>query len=411
VSDAGNYQVVLSGGGTSLVSNQVSLTVNAANVVPVTLVTQPAATTVDAGQSATFTASASGSLPLSYQWQKDNVDLSGATSATFTLPSAQAADAATYRVLVTNPAGTVTSNGALLTVRLPVSNKYTNGRLSNLSILASLAAKETMTMGTVLGGAGTAGDKPVLARAAGPSLTQFGITGFLPSPAMALNRTSVSPAVVIDRNQAWGGTSQLTNAFVAVGAFPFVSGSSKDSAIYRDALGTGSYTLEVTDPSGGSGTVIAELYDSTPESQFFVTTPRLINVSVLKSIAPGTSLTAGFVVAGTKDLKVLVRAIGPSLVPLGVGGTMADPKLELYNNATQAKLYENNDWATPVAPIATTAAQLAATFTSVGAFSLAGTATKDAVLLVTLPPGPYSAKVSAADNGGGVAIVEVYEVP
>jgi hypothetical protein len=353
----------------------------------------------------------SGTTPVTFQWQKDNIDLRGATGATLTLAAVQASDAGTYRLQATNAAGTATSNGAALIVNVPAPTTSTAGRLSNLSILATLTAKETMTMGTVLGGNGTSGTKPILARAAGPSLNLFGIAGFLPNPTLTLNRTGGSPAVVIERAAAWGGGSALSQAFVAVGAFPFSSSSSKDSAIYRTALDAASYTLEVTDPTGGSGTVIAEIYDSTQEAQFTAFTPRLINVSVLKYIAPGTSLTAGFVAAGAKELTVLIRAIGPSLIPLGVGDTLVDPKLELYNNATQAKLFENNDWSSPIAPISSTAAQLAATFTAVGAFPLAGSSTKDAVLLVKLPPGAYSAKVSAADGGGGMAIVEVYEVP
>jgi len=110
---------------------------------------------------------------------------------------------------------------------------------------------------------------------------------------------------------------------------------------------------------------------------------------------------------------VLVRAVGPTLgaAPFNIGAVLADPKLELFNNSTGVKINENNDWATPVPPLTTTAAQLTAAFTSVGAFQLANTATKDAVLLVSLAPGPYSARVSGADNGGGTAIIEVYEVP
>jgi hypothetical protein len=48
---------------------------------------------------------------------------------------------------------------------------------------------------------------------------------------------------------------------------------------------------------------------------------------------------------------------------------------------------------------------------SVGAFALAGTTTKDAVLLLTLPPGAYSARVSDTAGAPGTAIVEIYEVP
>ncbi len=55
--------------------------------------------------------------------------------------------------------------------------------------------------------------------------------------------------------------------------------------------------------------------------------------------------------------------------------------------------------------------QLTTVGASVGAFALADAASKDAVLLVTLPPGTYSAQVSGVANTGGIALVEVYEVP
>ena len=77
----------------------------------------PANVTVSAGQSASFSVSASGTAPLSFQWQRDGVNISGATSSTFTLASAQLSDnGATFRAVVTNTFGSDTSNSATLTV-------------------------------------------------------------------------------------------------------------------------------------------------------------------------------------------------------------------------------------------------------------------------------------------------------
>jgi DNA/RNA endonuclease G (NUC1) len=72
--------------------------------------------TVLAGQPASFSVVATGTAPLTYQWRKDGTPVSGATSATYPISSAQSADAGTYTVVVTNSAGSVTSNGAALTV-------------------------------------------------------------------------------------------------------------------------------------------------------------------------------------------------------------------------------------------------------------------------------------------------------
>jgi glucose/arabinose dehydrogenase len=84
---------------------------------PPTIVTHPQSTTVPVGGSATFTVSASGSPPLSYQWQRDGVDLPGATSASYTLSNVQTTDnGAQFRVIVSNAFGSATSNAATLTV-------------------------------------------------------------------------------------------------------------------------------------------------------------------------------------------------------------------------------------------------------------------------------------------------------
>ena len=55
--------------------------------------------------------------------------------------------------------------------------------------------------------------------------------------------------------------------------------------------------------------------------------------------------------------------------------------------------------------------QITAVSKTVGAFALTDPNSKDAALLVTLPPGVYTAQVSGADGGTGVALVEVYDVP
>ncbi|MBM3852219.1 MAG: hypothetical protein FJ399_03595, partial [Verrucomicrobia bacterium] len=111
--NAPGYDVVVTNSVGSATSTAASLTVNLA--AP-TLATQPASQTVNTGQPVTFSVVATGSAPLAYQWRKSGVNLAGATGATYTIASAQASDAATYTVVVSNSAGTATSSGAVLTV-------------------------------------------------------------------------------------------------------------------------------------------------------------------------------------------------------------------------------------------------------------------------------------------------------
>jgi glucose/arabinose dehydrogenase len=80
---------------------------------------QPANATVATGAAATFAVTAAGTAPLTYQWQKNGVNISGATSSSYTIASVAAADAGQYRVVVTNSVGSATSTAATLTVTVP----------------------------------------------------------------------------------------------------------------------------------------------------------------------------------------------------------------------------------------------------------------------------------------------------
>ena len=121
--NAGVYTVVggFSGRADSVVSTPHTVTVTTGPVaVPPSITTQPASQTTTTGAATSFTVVASGDAPLTYQWQKDIAgtftNISGATSATLTFASAQLSDAGSYRIIVTNGAGTATSSTATLTV-------------------------------------------------------------------------------------------------------------------------------------------------------------------------------------------------------------------------------------------------------------------------------------------------------
>lgn len=354
---------------------------------------QPTSQTVAPGSTVVFSA-ATGASGVVYYWMRNGVRITNPSINGTLVLSGIDVVAGTYACVATAISGTITSR----TVDLKVVATNNPGRLINLSVLTPLEASEVMTMGTVLGGAGTSGTKALLARAVGPSLAQVGVTGVLPDPQMVLINGTTS--AVVASNNDWQGAEALTNAFSQVGAFAYVSATSKDAAIFSPTLASGSYTVQVSDQTGGAGTAIAELYDSTPPASVTAATPRLINVSVRKQIASGTILTAGFVIGGTTAKTVLVRAIGPGLAQFGVGGIMSDPKLALYNGS--AKISENDDWGGDV--------QLTGVGAAVGAFAIQSPTSKDAMLLMTLEPGQYSAQVTGA-GAGGVALVEVYDVP
>jgi hypothetical protein len=113
--DAGSYAVTITNAIGSATSNTATLTVNTSATTPA-ITTQPSNATLTVGNAATFTVVATGTAPLSYQWSKNSVAITGATSATYAIASAQSGDGGSYTVAVTNLAGSVTSNAATLTV-------------------------------------------------------------------------------------------------------------------------------------------------------------------------------------------------------------------------------------------------------------------------------------------------------
>ncbi|MBL9195291.1 MAG: immunoglobulin domain-containing protein [Opitutaceae bacterium] len=110
--DGGEYTVVVANGAGTVTSAAAVLTINSAPVIT----TQPVGATVTAGQAVTFTVAASGTPAPTYQWQKDGQRITGATGASYTIPSASLADTGVYTVRIVNSVGAVTSAPAVLAI-------------------------------------------------------------------------------------------------------------------------------------------------------------------------------------------------------------------------------------------------------------------------------------------------------
>lgn len=396
--DAGTYSVSATNSAGGVLSNDATLTVNVPVSLPV-FTAQPSSQTMATGSTVVFKAAASDAA--SFQWKFNGASIEGATNAMLVLPSLSATNAGSYTCVATNSAGSATSNAATLAVGS--FSAATTGHLINVSILTTAGSgAKALTVGATIGGGSAGNTLPIVVRAVGPTLgtPPFNLPGVLADPVLTV--TPAGSTTALATNDNWGGGSTMANAFASVGAFALPAASLDSAFVSLNGLNPGGYTVQVTGKTDASGTVIAEIYDAGDATRT-AATPRLINLSTLTAIDAGTALAAGFVLRGQSARTLLVRGIGPSLATLGVGGTMADPKLEFFNNDTGAKIDANDNWGGD--------AQLTAVMASVGAFPLSGPATKDAVLLITLPPGAYSARISDANGGAGTAIVEVYEVP
>jgi len=357
---------------------------------------QPASVALAAGTTVAFNVNAVAQPAATYQWSKDGVPVVGATGAALILPGISAADVASYTCLVANGLGSVTTNPAKLTLAGAVPDN--RPRLANLSIRSVAGiGDQTLTVGFVMGGAGTSGARPLLIRGIGPALAGFGVTSVLADPAL----TVFAGQTVVAANDNWGGDAQIAAVASAVGAFALPSVSGADAALLRNGLEAGAYTVQITGVGAATGTALAEIYDANPAGVAESKLSRLINLSARARVGTGSDvLVAGFVISGALPQTMLIRAIGPTLTAFGVGGVLADPRLEIYSGPT--KIYENDDWGGATA--FTTVAN------RIGAFPLPASS-RDAGLILTLPPGAYTVHVSGANPSSGVCLIEVYEVP
>jgi hypothetical protein len=227
----------------------------------------------------------------------------------------------------------------------------------------------------------------------------------LANPAIQLLRQGST--AVIAANDDWSGDADVSALSTALGAFPFISSASRDAAMVTNPV-AGAYSVKTLGGSGGNDTALVELYDATGASAYGAATPRLLNVSSRAQVDKGENiLICGFVIGGTTARTVLIRGVGPRLAAYGVTGVLADPFLQLYQRANGADtlIATNDDWG-----IAPNKSVMSGVATKVGAFPIFDDS-KEAVILLTLPPGVYSAQLSGVGQTTGVGLLEVYEAP
>ena len=313
-------------------------------------------------------------------------------------------------MVVSNSLGSVISSAANVSV-------YVDAHLVNLSARAFTGnGPQALVTGFVVNGQSS---KKILIRAVGPTLSQFSVGGALANPQLTLFDNTESS---IATNMGWGNASSIgpssvpssvqraTSAiFNDVYAFPLSSGSA-DCAMLA-TLPPAVYTAEVSGVSDATGVALAELYDAdtgTPAA-------HLINASARAFVSTGSRvLVAGFVISGTTSETILIRGIGPTLSQFGVSGVLAVPQLTLFDSSNSV-IATNTGWSnSPNLGQSTVQVGIqvatSSVMRSVYAFSLPAGST-DCAMVVTLPPGAYTAQVSGVNGSTGVALAEVYDIP
>jgi len=130
------------------------------------------------------------------------------------------------------------------------------------------------------------------------------------------------------------------------------------------------------------------------------------NISMLARVTGGDdTLTSGFVISGQTPRQVLVRAVGPSLAGFGLPDPLGLPQLTVFKGSRV--IGSNEGWGKDEDTIKV----LTEAFDRAGAFRLQDGASRDAAIILTLQPGPYTMQVKSADRKAGAALLEVYEIP
>jgi len=363
----------------------------------VTLATPPVITaqpnafqTVAVGATVSLSVAATSDSPVSYQWKKDGVAITTGSSAALSLSGVKAAESGTYSVTLTNATGAVTSGNAVVALG--------TSRLVNLSVRSTAGTgSEILTVGFVVGG-GTA--PTLMIRGIGPTLGSFGVAGVVADPVL----TVLSPtSAVVATNDDWGAATnvaQLSTTAAQFGAFALSAGS-RDAALIS-SLPTGAYTAQLTSKATSAGVALVEVYDVSAAGAI----APLVNLSARTRVGTGSEvLIAGFVISGIEPKRLLIRGIGPTLGSFGVAGTLEDPQLAVFKQGVATALQQNDNWSA-----ATNSAELIATAVRVGSFALPA-GSRDAVLLVVLEPGVYTAQVSGVGATTGVGLLEIYDAP
>jgi sugar lactone lactonase YvrE len=360
------YECLLSNNLGTATSQAAALTVNP----PPSIVSQPVSQTVYAGSGVVLTVEATSSAPATYQWYFNGNPMNGDTGTTVTLLNVTAANAGTYVVAVTNSVGTTSSNGATLTVSpSPGSSIITTQPVSQVIGLGGSVVFTVQANGSV--------------------------------------QSSLRAATARLSPEAASGTTHYQWQFNGVNLADGngISGSSGPQLVIQGAApaNDGDYACIVTT---ASGSVMSNTAGLQVEA---ASTPGIVSsISSRAFVGTGDNvLIGGFYVAGSTSATVLVQAIGPSLAPppYNVSGTLKNPVLTIHQtqNGKDVVLYSNAGWGSSPVLLAAAAAAYAQPVLQPGS--------NDSELLLTLPPGGYTAEVAGVDEGTGVALCAIYQIP
>jgi plastocyanin len=271
--------------------------------------------------------------------------------------------------------------GSVVVAAAPTPTPTPGGNPSTLGNISTRLLVETGD-NALIGGFIITGTQPkkVIIRAIGPSLSSF-FPGVLTDPTLELRNSSGG---LISSNDNWRTGGQETDIM----ATTIPPSNDLESAIVATLPANSSaYTAIVRGANNSTGIGVVEAYDMDPTVD-----SKLANISTRGFVQAGDNvLIGGLIVLGQNPLRVIVRAIGPSLP---VPGALGDPTLELHDG-NGAVIASNDNWRTDQE-------------SEINATGVPPSNDLESAIVRNLTPGNYTAIVRGANGTTGIAVVEAY---
>src|SRR6267378_414890 len=335
VTDTGaQFTVAVSNSAGSMTSNAATLTVNAAPVTP-SITTQPASQTVTAGQTATFSVTASGTAPLNYQWLKNGAAVSSGPSASYTTPATTTADTGTqFTVAVSNSAGSINSSAATLTVNAapvapsitsqPASQTVTAGQTATFSVTASGTAP--LNYQWLRNGA---------AVSSGPSASYT-------TPATTTADTGAQFTVAVS-NSAGKVTSNAASLTVnAAPAAPSITSQPASQTVTAGQTATFSVTASGTAPLNYQWLKNGAAVSSGPSASY--TTPATTTADTGTQFTVAVSNSAGSINSSAATLTVNAAPVAPSITSQPASQTVTAGQTATFSVTASGTAPLNYQW-------------------------------------------------------------------
>lgn len=365
------------------------------------------------------------------------------TDITCTIGTLSSGSSATVEVVTTTTIAQMVGNTADVTANEDLNTANNSAvattNVGDLSRLVGISTRGKVETGPniLVGGFSFGGllSKQILVRGRGPSMSgpPYSFTGTLTNPTLEI----YSGATLFATNDDWQtGATQCDSPAISCGTpaemqainvdpcQPNIGQTTAPPGCAQEAamlitLPPGQYTAKLIGVNGEMGKGIIEVYDPDTTSL-----PKVGGISTRGKVLTGTDImVGGFLIgAGNGSKKVLIRGRGPSMsgAPYNFAGTLANPRLEVFSGQTMFATID--DWQT--GPLTCSAPAI-----SCGTPAELETALMDpcqpnvdqttpppgcnmeSALIITLPPGAYTTKLKGVNNGTGIGIVEVYEMP